>query len=82
MSQIKSQILSRIEKHTKSKSIQLDFDYLIELQKEQAPKLKPELVEACVIEGFIKLYEDKTLDYLLCEYMDQQICQRIERTAA
>ena len=82
MSQIKSQILSRIEKHTHSKSIQLDFDYLIELQKEQAPTLQSELIEACVIESFIKLYEDKTLDFLLYEYMDQQMCQRIEKTAA
>ncbi|PIK15282.1 hypothetical protein [Halobacteriovorax sp. JY17] len=82
MSQIKSQILSRIEKHTHSKSIQLDFDYLMELQREQAPTLRSDLVEVCVIESFVKLYEDKTLDYLLYEYMDQQSTRRTERTAA
>ncbi|WP_417334838.1 hypothetical protein [Halobacteriovorax marinus] len=82
MSQIKSQILSRIEKHTESKSIQLDFDFLLALQKEQAPELRQDLVEICVIESFVKLYEDKTLDYLLYEYMDSMLTHSIERTAA
>lgn len=82
MSQIKTQILSRIEKHTGSKSIQLDFDYLMQLQREQAPTLHNELVEVCVIESFINLYEDKTLDFLLCEYLSSRYIHSTERTAA
>ncbi|WP_372656236.1 hypothetical protein [Halobacteriovorax sp.] len=82
MSHLKSQILSRIEKHTNSKSIQMDFEFLVELQREQAPSLRSDLVEVCVIESFAKLYEDKTLDFLLYEYMGQQYSQSLNRTAA
>ncbi|GEM_PF-4502687 len=82
MSQLKSQILSRIEKHTNSNSTQIDFDYLVQLQKEQAPSLRSEMLEICVIESFIKLYEDKTLDFLLYQYMGQQYAQEQHRTAA
>ena len=45
-----------------------DWQFLMTLQKEQAPWLSDDMLEQCVVESVIKLHRDHKLDWLYWEF--------------
>jgi len=82
MSSNKNQILNQIDKHFHSSNISNDFNFLIDLQREQSPWLSKDLIEISVIQGIAKLYQDDELDFMLYEYMGTMYQESTEKTAA
>lgn len=60
MKQWKQVLLTTIH----SEDFEKDWDFLLTLQKEQAPWLSEKELEKCVVESVIKLYGSHKLDWL------------------
>jgi hypothetical protein len=82
MSDIRNQIFQAIEKHEESKNIETHFNYLTQLQKEQAPWLNSDLIEISVMQSFAKYYNDVEVDFLICKYMENSFSEVLEKVAA
>ena len=82
MSEIKKELFNSISTHLESENIESYFNYLTELQKEQAPWLDSKLIELSVFQSFAKFYDDKKLDFMICKFMENSFIDSLEKTAA
>ncbi|WP_127717274.1 hypothetical protein [Halobacteriovorax sp. HLS] len=82
MSDIKKELFNSIGKYEQSHNIEDYFEYLTQLQAEQAPWLDKNLIEVSVFQSFAKYYNDHNIDYIICKYLEQSYEQTTHRTAA
>ena len=82
MSDIKKELFNSISKHVETENIEIYFNYLTELQKEQAPWLAKQLVEISVFQSFAKYYDDQNMDFMICKFMENSFIDSLEKTAA